>query len=75
MGKKENMSKVLNIETNGIYNSRQEKKQMKNLLFYFWYRACIAFKSCRGEEYMMNTFMTMLVMLLCLCLFVKLVSL
>lgn len=32
--KRENMNKILNIETNGIYYSRQEKKQM-NLLFIF----------------------------------------
>ena len=58
-----------------IYITLGKKKANEEFAFYFWYRARIEFKSCCGGEYMMNTLMTTLVMLFCLCLFVELVSL
>lgn len=67
--KGENMNKILNIETNDIYYARQGKSKLI-IASYFWYRTCIEFISCCGGEYMLNTLMTMLVMLFCLIVFI-----
>lgn len=72
-GNKENLIRN-NILRLMVYITIGKGKNTNEFAFYFWYRACIEFQSCCGREYMMNTLMTMLVMLLCLIVFICWIS-
>lgn len=72
--KRENMNMILTLRLM-VYITLGKEKANEKFAFHFWYRTCIEFKSFCGRRYMMNTLMTMFIMLFCLTVFVELVGL